>query len=200
MNSCYNSNTNKLSLTTVKPKAKVDSYNSWNKAFRVLMEIVALKWPDQCLPMVQYAAEISDNIGRFTFAATYNSDIKFRLKKQMKLALKWDDIDNSLWDKCFPDHAEMATILVPHQHLASKGMTNQTTKHAITSISPHVPDLSADSHINATSVSHSVTTSESAINSSLWEHPHWLQLPRVNVQTNNSSTSGQTQTTTSRAS
>ena len=38
--SCSNSNTNKLSLTTAKPKVKVDSYNPWNKAFRVLMEIV----------------------------------------------------------------------------------------------------------------------------------------------------------------
>ena len=32
--SCSSSNTNKLSLTTAKPKAKVDSYNSWNKAFQ----------------------------------------------------------------------------------------------------------------------------------------------------------------------
>ena len=76
----------------------------------------------------------------------------------------------------FPDQAEMATILVPHQHLPSKGWTNQTTKHAMTSISPNVPDLSGDFHINATSVSDLVTTSESAINSSLQEHPHWLQL------------------------
>ena len=99
--SCSNSNTDKLSLTTAKPKAKVDSYNSWNKAFRVLTEIVALKWPDQCLLMVQYVAEISDNIGKFTFAANYNCDIKFRLKKQMKLTLKWNEIDNSLWMKYF---------------------------------------------------------------------------------------------------
>ena len=99
--SCSNSNTNKLSLTTAKPKAKVDSYNSCNKAFRVLTEIVALKWPDQCLPIVQYVAEISDNRGRFTFAANYNYDIKFRLKKQMKPALKWNKIDNSLWTKCY---------------------------------------------------------------------------------------------------
>ena len=63
--SCSNSNTNKISLMTTKPKAKVDSYNSWNKAFRVLTELVTLKWLDQCLPMVQYAAEISDNIGKF---------------------------------------------------------------------------------------------------------------------------------------
>ena len=44
--SCSNNNTNKLSLTTAKPKAKVDFYTSWNKAFWVLIEIVALRWPD----------------------------------------------------------------------------------------------------------------------------------------------------------
>ena len=99
--SCSNSNTNKLSLTMAKPKAKVDCYNSWNKAFRVLTEIVSLKWPDQCLPVAQYTAEISSNIGKFTFVATYNYDIWFRLKKQMRLALKWNEINNSLWTKCF---------------------------------------------------------------------------------------------------
>ena len=50
--SCSNNNTTKLNLPTAKPNAKVDSYTSWNKAFRVLIEIVALKWLDQCLPMV----------------------------------------------------------------------------------------------------------------------------------------------------
>ena len=52
---CTNS-TYKLSLTTAKPKAKIESYNAWNKAFRVLIEIVALRDPSQHLPMVQYAA------------------------------------------------------------------------------------------------------------------------------------------------
>ena len=61
----------------------------------------------------------------------------------------------------FPDQADIAIRPVPHQHLPSKGQTNQTTKHAMTSISPDVLDL---------------TTSESVINSSLQEHPHWLQL------------------------
>ena len=62
-----NSNTNKFSLTTAKPNAKVDSYNSWNKTFKVLTETVTLKWPDQCLTMVQYTAEISNNIGKLMF-------------------------------------------------------------------------------------------------------------------------------------
>ena len=76
---CSSNSTNKLSLTTAKPKAKVDSYNSWNKAFRVLTKIVALCDPSQCLPMVQYAVELNDNTGKFTFPVAYQYDMKFRL-------------------------------------------------------------------------------------------------------------------------
>ena len=64
----------------------------------------------------------------------------------------------------------------PHQYLPSRRMRNQTTKLAMTSISQDVLDPSADSHINATSASDIVTTSESAINSSLQEYLHWHQL------------------------
>ena len=78
---CSPNSINKLSLTTAKPKAKVDSYNSWNKTFWVLTEIVALRDPSQCLPMVQYAAELNDNIGKFTFPVTYQYNMKFMLKK-----------------------------------------------------------------------------------------------------------------------
>ena len=139
--SCSNPNTNKLSLTMAKPKAKVDSYNSWNKAFRVLTEIVSLKWPDQCLPMVQYTAEISSNIGKFTFVATYNYDIWFRLKKQMRLALSGMKSTTACGPSVFPALAEMATIPVPHHQLPSRRMTEQITRPAMTSTSPDVPDL-----------------------------------------------------------
>ena len=41
---CSNStNPDKLSLTSSKPRGKVDSYAAWNKGFRVYIEIVALK-------------------------------------------------------------------------------------------------------------------------------------------------------------
>ena len=99
--SCSNNNTNKLSLTTAKPKAKVDSYTSWNKAFRVLIEIVALKSPDQCLPIVKYAAELCNNIGKFPLQVSYNYDVKFRLKKQSCLCLPWNEIDNKTMDEMF---------------------------------------------------------------------------------------------------
>ena len=81
--SCSNNNTNKLCLTTAKPKAKVDSYTSWNKAFRVLIETVALKGLDQCLSRVQYTTELCDNIGKFPFPVSFNYDVKFRLRNNL---------------------------------------------------------------------------------------------------------------------
>ena len=99
---CSNSaNPNRLSLTASKPKDKIDSYAAWNKAFRVYIELVALKWPDQCLPMVQYSADINDNAGKLPFSTMYNYDIKFRLKKQADPSLPWNEIENRLWSKCF---------------------------------------------------------------------------------------------------
>ena len=99
---CSNSaNPNRLSLTASKPRDKGDSYAAWNKAFRVYIEIVALKWLDQCLPMVKYSADINDNAGKFPFGTTCNYDIKFRLRYQANPALPWNEIDNRLWSKCF---------------------------------------------------------------------------------------------------
>ena len=108
---CSNSaNPNRLSLTASKPRGKVDSYAAWNKAFRVYIEIAALKWPDQCLPMVQYSADINDNAGKFPFRTTYNYDIKFRLRCQANPALLWNEIDNRLWSKCFAGGARDSNI------------------------------------------------------------------------------------------
>ena len=103
---CTSHSTNKLSLTTAKPKAKIENYNSWNKAFRVLTEIVLLCDPAQCLPMVKYTAELNDNIGKFTFLVTYQYDMNFCLKKQIKPSTPWNVNDNHLWSKCFSGAAK----------------------------------------------------------------------------------------------
>ena len=70
----------------------------------------------------------------------------------------------------------MATMLVPQQHLPSRRARNWITKHAMTSTSHDVLDLFADSHLSAANASDLVTTSDSATNNSLQEHPHWQQL------------------------
>ena len=62
--------------------------------------------PSQCLPMVQYAAKLNDNIGKFTFLVTYQYDMKFWLKKQIKPSTPWNVIDNHLWSKCFSGTAK----------------------------------------------------------------------------------------------
>ena len=76
----------------------------------------------------------------------------------------------------FPAWAEMATIPVPHHQLPSRRMTEQITRPAMISTSPDIPDPSADSHTNATNASNLVTIKGNVLNSSLWGHPHWLQL------------------------
>ena len=112
---CTSHSTNKLSLTTTKPKAKIESYNAWNKAFRVLTEIVALRDPSQCLPMVHYVAELNDNIDKFTFLVTYQYDMKFHLKKQIKLSIQWNVINNHLWSKCFSGTAKDSSFHTNNQ-------------------------------------------------------------------------------------
>ena len=56
--------------------------------------------------MVQYAAELNDNIGKFTFLVTYQYDMKFHLKRQIKPSTPWNVIDNHLWSKCFSGAAK----------------------------------------------------------------------------------------------
>ena len=76
----------------------------------------------------------------------------------------------------FPDQAEKATMLVPHQCMPLRRMTEQTTGSAMILTIHNAPDLFADSHTSATSASDLVTTRESVINTSLWDHLHWQQL------------------------
>ena len=123
---CSNSaNPNRLSLTASKPRGKVDSYVALNKAFRVYIDIVALKWPDQCLPMVQYSTDINDNAGKFLFGITYNYDINFRLRCQANPALPWNEIGNRLWSKCFASGARdsnfSSATFCPSSKAASQG-------------------------------------------------------------------------------
>ena len=76
----------------------------------------------------------------------------------------------------FLAQAEMATIPVSYHQLPSRRMIEQITKPAMISISRGALDLSADSHINATNASSLATINGNVLNSSLQEHPHWLQL------------------------
>ena len=138
---CSNSaNPNRCSLTASKPSG-------------VYIEIVALKWLDQCLPMVQYSADINDSAGKFPFGTTYNYDIKFRLRCQVNPALPWNEIDNRLWSKCFAggvtdsNFPVLIFIPLPMQQI-------KTIKHAGISTMVHVPSPFVSSNMNAVNVSH----------------------------------------------
>ena len=128
---CSNSaNPNRLSLTSSKPKGKIDFYAAWNKAFRVYIELVALKWPDQCLPMIQHSADINDDTGKFPFSTTYNYDnydIKFHLRRQADPSLPWNEIDNRLWSKCIAGGARENNFFSANFHPSSTPM-NQDIK------------------------------------------------------------------------
>ena len=65
--------------------------------------------------MVHYAAELNDNIGKFTFLVAYQYDMKFCLKKQIKPSTPWNIIDNHLWPKCFAGAAKDASYHPNHQ-------------------------------------------------------------------------------------
>ena len=69
--------------------------------------------------MVQYTAELNDNTGKFTFPVTYQYNMKFCLKKQIKPSTPWNIIDNHLWSKCFSGAAKDASY-----HLNQQGGSN----------------------------------------------------------------------------
>ena len=45
--------------------------------------------------------KLNDNIVKFTFLVTYQYNMKFQLKKQIKPSTLWNVIDNHLWSKWF---------------------------------------------------------------------------------------------------
>ena len=67
--------------------------------------------------MVQYAAELCDNIGKFPFQVSYNYDVKFRLNKQSHPHLPLNEIDNKLWTKYFTGVKESnpSSAFPPHK-------------------------------------------------------------------------------------
>ena len=50
----------RISFKPTNKHALINSFNSWNKAFRVLIDIMATKWNHLCLPMVKYMHIINE--------------------------------------------------------------------------------------------------------------------------------------------
>ena len=67
----------KISFKAPNKYAQITSFNAWNKAFHMLIELIAVKWPTLCLPMIQYMHIIHEQAGKFPFTQVYSYDKQF---------------------------------------------------------------------------------------------------------------------------
>ena len=59
---------NKISFRPTTKHHSITTFAAWNRAFRVLTELLAIKWPQLCLQLVQYIHLINEQVGKFPFA------------------------------------------------------------------------------------------------------------------------------------
>ena len=59
---------NKISFRPTTKHHTINTFSAWNKAFRVLTELLAIEWPQLCLPLIQYTHLINEQAGKFPFS------------------------------------------------------------------------------------------------------------------------------------
>ena len=91
--------TNNITLRASNKHVSITSFALWNKAFRILIELTACKWPHLCLPMIQYSHFINEQSGKFPFQQVYAYDKKFHHQLTTNLLIPWNQIDNQLWSR-----------------------------------------------------------------------------------------------------
>ena len=91
--------TNKIPIRLTTKHHNINTFSAWNKAFRVLTELLAFKWPNLCLPLVQYSHLINEQAGKFPFTQVYAYDKCFRHQVVADLLTPWNQIDNQLWSR-----------------------------------------------------------------------------------------------------
>ena len=69
--------TNKISFCPTTKHHSSNTFNAWNRASRVLTKLLAIKWPQLCLPLLQYAHLINEQAGKFPFTQVYAYDKRF---------------------------------------------------------------------------------------------------------------------------
>ena len=69
---------NKIPFRPTIKHQSINTFSAWNKAFRVLTELLAIKWPHLCLPLTQYSLLINEQAGKFSFAQVYGYNKRFR--------------------------------------------------------------------------------------------------------------------------
>ena len=92
-------NTNKIAIRLTTKHHNINTFSPWNKAFRVLTELLAIKWPNLCLPLVQYSHLINEQAGKFPFSQVYAYDKHFRHQVAADLLTPWNQIDKQLWSR-----------------------------------------------------------------------------------------------------
>ena len=91
--------TNKISFHPTTKHQSINTFNAWNKAFRVLTKLLAIKWPQLCLPLLQYTHLINEQAGKFPFAQVYAYAKRFHRQLATHLSIPWNQIDNQLWSR-----------------------------------------------------------------------------------------------------
>ena len=91
---------NALSLRKTKAKGKVDNWIAWNKALRVFTEIYCMKYPNRCMPLLQYSGLLNNLSSKFPFDQVYAYDKEFRADLQWNPNKQWNVIDTQLWSMC----------------------------------------------------------------------------------------------------
>ena len=89
----------RISFKLTNKHAQINSFNAWNKAFRVLIELMEAKWNNLCLPMVQYKHIINEQAGKFPFQQVYAYDKHFHWQLAGDPSIPWNQIDNQLWSR-----------------------------------------------------------------------------------------------------
>ena len=93
-------NNNTLSLCKPKPKNKIDGWITWNRALRAFTEIYCMKYPNRCMPLLQYSGLLNNLSSKFPFDQVYAYDKEFRADLQWNPDKPWNVIDNQLWSMC----------------------------------------------------------------------------------------------------
>ena len=91
--------TNNIMLKATNKHVNITSFALWNKAFQILIKLTACKWPQLCLPMVQYSHFINKQSGKFPFQQVYTYNKKFCHQMSTNPSFPWNQIDNQLWSR-----------------------------------------------------------------------------------------------------
>ena len=126
------------------PKTKITNFVTWNKASRVLIKLITMKWPALTFSMVQYSAIISNLQGKFPFAQAYSYDKKFHKKLATTPGVYWSVIDNQLWSQELHGTALPSTAPQPQLTLLfAPAMTLLRANAHIDLVNSHISALNA---------------------------------------------------------